>query len=75
MLRVALHVRSARDMAEDIRVRRGAVHEPERDAGVRGMDERALSLDEEEVSPTLCPLDDEVRTGLTPPMRWCSWPS
>ena len=56
---IALDLGRARHMAEDVRVRSRAVHEPERDTGVRRMRERALALDEEQLSPTLRPFDDE----------------
>ena len=46
-------------MAEHERVRSAAVDQPERDPGVRGMDDRALTLDEQELSPALVALDDE----------------
>ena len=47
----ALDLRRAGHVAEDERVRRRAVHEPERDAGVERMRERALALDEEQPLP------------------------
>ena len=50
----------ARAVAEHERVRHAAVEETHRHARVRGMDERALSLDEEQVGPaTLVPLEEE----------------
>src|SRR5690348_3440675 len=46
-------------VTEDEPVRHAAVEEAERDARVDRVDERALALDPEDVSPTLVPLDDE----------------
>ena len=40
-------------------VRRRAVDQPERDARVRGMGERALALDEQQLAAALVALDDE----------------
>ena len=46
-----------------------SVHEAERDAGVGGVRERALALDEEELSPTLRALDDQPLRGARDEVR------
>ena len=55
--------RSPRPVAEDEHVRRRAVDQPERDARVRGMRDRSLPLDEQQLAPALVPLDDEPLGG------------
>ena len=50
-------------VAEDEQVRRAAVVEAERDAGVDRMDERALALHPEQLAAALAALDDEALGG------------
>ena len=57
--RAAVDLGGARPVAENERVRCGSVHEPERHAGIHRVHERALSLDEEQLSPARRTLDDE----------------
>ncbi len=56
----ALDLGASRLVAEDEEVRRAAVVEAERDAGVDRVQERALALDPEQLSPALRALDDEL---------------
>jgi len=60
MPRIPLHLGRAGHVAEHERVRRRAVDEAEGDARVGRVRERALALDEEQLSPALVPLDDEL---------------
>ena len=50
-------------VAEHVRVRCRAVDQPERDAGVAGMQQRALPLDEQHLAPTLDPFEHELLCG------------
>ena len=59
MAGIALDLRRARLVAEDERVRCGAVDQAERHTRVGGVRDRALALDEEQLSPALVSLDDE----------------
>src|SRR5919202_1971928 len=59
----ALDVGAPRLVAEDVEVRRAAVHEPQRHAGVDRMDDRALSFDPQELAAPLVALDDEPLGG------------
>ena len=59
----ALDLGAADLVAEDEQVRRGAVVEAERDAGVDGMEDRALALDPEQLSSALVALHDEALGG------------
>src|SRR5438034_11806422 len=63
MAAVALDLGHAYLVTEHEGVRCAAVDEPERDPRVGGMDERALTLDEEQLSPALSALDDEPLGG------------
>ena len=55
MAGAALDLGRARPVAEHVRVRRRAVDQPERDARVQGMDDRALALDPEQPPPRSAP--------------------
>ena len=61
--RIPLHLGRAREVAEHESVRGRAVDQPQRDARVGGMRDRSLALDEEELSPTLAPLDHQALGG------------
>ena len=63
MADAAFDLRRAGRVAEDEEMRSRAVHEPERDAGVERVHDRALALDEEQLSPAPCALDDELLGG------------
>src|SRR5213075_1217324 len=58
-----LDLRAAALVAEDEQVRNAPVVEAERDAGVHGVQERALALDPEQLAAALAPLDDEALCG------------
>ena len=60
---IALDLGLAGHVAEDEQVRRRAVDQPERDAGVRGMDHRSLPLDEQQLAAALVPFDDQPLGG------------
>src|SRR5439155_16509726 len=57
---VALDLGCPGSVTEDEDVRRRAVDQAERHPGVRGMHERALALDEEQLPAALVALDDET---------------
>src|SRR5262245_27843177 len=59
MPRAAFDLRRTGRVTEDERVRRAAVDEPERDAGVQRMDERPLTFDEQQLAAAASTLDDE----------------
>src|SRR5690348_705809 len=59
----ALDLVAAGLVAEHELVRDAAVEEAERDAGVDGVDQGALPLDPQKLSPALVPLDDEPLGG------------
>ena len=59
----ALDLRAADLVTEDEQVRDAPVVEAERDAGVHGVQERALALDPEQLAAALAPLDDEALGG------------
>ena len=59
MAGIALDLRRPRLVAEDERVRCGAVDQAERHTRVGRVRDRPLAFDEEQLSPTLVPLDDE----------------
>ena len=59
MAGIALDLGLAGHVAEHEEVRRAAVDQPERDAGVRRMGDRALALDEQQLAAALVTLDDE----------------
>src|SRR5215207_2139618 len=63
MPRVALDLSRARLVAEHEDVRRRAVDQPERDAGVRRMGERALALDEKKLAAATTAFDHELLSG------------
>ena len=69
MAGAALDLRLAGAVAEDERVRHRAVHEPERDARVHRVDQRALAFDEEELAAALGTLDDEPLGGAREEVR------
>src|SRR5919204_6569613 len=59
----ALDMRAAGLVAEDVEVRRASVHKPERHARVHRVDDRALSLDPQELAAALVALDHEPLGG------------
>ena len=63
MAGIALDLGLARHVTEHEEVRRGAVDQPERDAGVRGMGDGSLSLDEQQRAAALVTFDDEPLGG------------
>ena len=58
--RIAVHLGRSGLVAEDEGVRRRAVDQTERHPRVGGVRDRALALDEEQLSPALVPFDDEA---------------
>src|SRR5207248_4697964 len=58
--RIALDLGRARAVAENESVRRGAVDQAKGHSGVGGVDERALTLDEEQLAASALAFDDQA---------------